>query len=71
MLGGGQLAKGDLEVVRIVEGVEQVLVERMNILQPGETLEDGAELLREGLLGKLDFSSIECWDMLVIWTRRA
>jgi hypothetical protein len=47
-------------VVRIVEGVEQILVERMDILQPGETLEDGAEFLGESLLGKLNLASIEC-----------
>ena len=54
-----QLAKCNSEVVGIVEGIEQVLVERVDVLQPGEALEDGAELVREGLLGELDFAGVE------------
>jgi hypothetical protein len=45
MLGGGHLTEGDSEMVGIVEGVEEILVERMDVLQTRETLEDGAELL--------------------------
>lgn len=59
MLGGGELTKGDSEVVGIVESVEKILVERMNILQAGKAVEDGAKFLRKGLLGELDLSSVE------------
>lgn len=59
VLGGRQLAEGDAEVVGIVEGVEQVLVERVDVLETGEGLEDGAQLLGEGLLGELDLAGVE------------
>lgn len=59
VLGSGHLAKGNLEVVRIVEGVEQILVERVDVLKPGKAVEDGAELVGEGLLGELDLSGVE------------
>lgn len=59
MLGRGELTKGDSEVVGIVEGVEQILVERMDILQTGKAVEDGAKFFRKGLLGELDLSSVE------------
>jgi hypothetical protein len=32
-------------MVGIVEGVEEILVERVDVLETRETLEDGAELL--------------------------
>lgn len=66
VLGGRQLAKGDLEVVGIVEGVEEILVERMDVLESGETLEDGTELLREGFLGELDLSGVESCKCLSV-----
>jgi hypothetical protein len=59
VLGGGHLTKGNLEMVRIVEGVEQILVERVDVLKPGKALEDGAELVGKGLLGELDLSCVE------------
>jgi hypothetical protein len=59
VLGGGELTEGDLEVVGIVEGVEEILVERVDVLQTGEALEDGAELFRKGLLGELDLASVK------------
>lgn len=63
VLGRRHLAEGDSEMVGIVEGVEQILVERMDILQSGKALEDGAKLLREGLLGELDLTGVEgCED---------
>jgi len=46
-------------VVGIVECVEKILVEWVDVLKTRETLEDGAKLLREGLLGELDLSSVE------------
>lgn len=62
VLCGGQLAQGDLEVVGIVEGVEQVLVEGVDVLQAREAVEDLGELLREGLLRELDLARVETPD---------
>ena len=59
MLGGRKLTESDAKVVGIVQGVEQILVERMNILQSGKALEDGAEFLGERLLREFDLSCIE------------
>lgn len=53
------LAEGDAEVVGIVEGIDQVFVKRMDVLQARKTLEYGAKLFRKGLLGKLDLSGIK------------
>ena len=70
-----KLTQGDPEMVGIVEGVEQILVERVDVLQAREAVEDGAKLLREGLLGKLDFSGVEaCEDVSAnrsCWRERA
>lgn len=63
MLGRRQLAEGDPEVVGIVEGVEKILVERVDVLEAREALEDGAELFREGFLGELDLTRVECYKM--------
>ena len=38
VFGGRQLAKGYSKMVGIVEGIQQILVERMYILKTGETL---------------------------------
>lgn len=46
-------------MVGIVEGVEEILVEWVDVLQTRETVEDGAKLFRKGLLGELDLSSVE------------
>jgi hypothetical protein len=59
MLGGRQLTKGNLEVVGIVERVEEILVERMDVLEARETVQNGAEFLGKGLLSELDLSRIE------------
>lgn len=59
VLCGGELTERNAEVVGIVERVEQILVERMDILQSRETLEDGAELFGECFLGELDLSGVE------------
>lgn len=45
VLGGGQLTQGNSEMVGIVESVEQILVERMDVLQSWEAVEDQRELL--------------------------
>lgn len=53
-------------------------MERVDVLQPGEALEDGGKLLGEGLLCELNLSSIEGWRYLLVraeegengWRRR-
>jgi len=49
-------------VVRIVECVEQIAVERVDICETGEGLDCGGESLAEGLGGVLDFSRVEGSD---------
>lgn len=44
-----QLTKGNLEVVGIIQGVQQVFVERVDVLQTREAVENGVDLLGEGL----------------------
>jgi hypothetical protein len=56
-----ELTEGNLEVVGIVEGVEEILVERVDVLESGKAVEDGGELFRKGLLGELDLSGVEGW----------
>ncbi len=55
----GQCAQRYPEMVGIVECVEEIFVERMDILKSRETLKDGLELFRERLGRKLDLSSVE------------
>lgn len=62
MLCGSQLAEGDAEVVGIVEGVEKILVERMDVLKSWETVKNERDLLAESLLCELDLASIEVYD---------
>lgn len=59
VLCGGQLAESDAEMVGIVEGVEKILVERMDILQPWESVENERDLFAEGLLRELDLPCVE------------
>ena len=59
MFGSGQLTQSDAEMVGVVEGVEQVFVERMNVLQTRKAAEDERELLGEGLLREFNFSGVE------------
>ena len=49
-------------MVGIVEGVEKILVERMNVLKSWETVENERDLLAEGLLRELDLAGIEVYD---------
>lgn len=52
-------------MVGIVEGIEEVFVERMDVLQPRKPFKDSLELFTECLGGKLDLSSVEaCWRIL-------
>ena len=59
MLRGGELTKGDAEMVGIVERIHQGAVERMNVHQAGECVENRGDLLIEGLFGVLDLTSVE------------
>jgi len=59
MLRGGQLTEGDPEMVGIVKGVEQIFVERVDILKTRETVKDGRELLGKGLCGVFDLANVE------------
>lgn len=59
VLGGGDLAQGNAEVVGIVESIEQILVEGVDVLELGEALEDGLDFLGESLAGVLDFARVE------------
>lgn len=54
-----QFAKSYLEVIGIVEGIEKVLVKRVNVLEPGKAFEDYRQLLGEGLLSVSNFASIK------------
>jgi hypothetical protein len=59
VLCGGKLAESYAEVVGVVKGVEEILMERVDILEPGETVQDQRELFCESFLCEFDFSSIE------------
>ena len=51
-------------MVCIVQCIEQVFVERMNVLQSGKAVEYGLEFLGERLGGEFDLSSVEACIML-------
>lgn len=61
VFGCRQLSESDAKMVGIVEGIEKILVKRVDILQTREVVEDQGELLAEGFLCELDFSGIEIW----------
>lgn len=53
-------------MVGIVESVEEVFVERVDVLQSRKPVEDGLELFGEGLGGEFDLASVEiCRNVLV------
>jgi len=59
-LGCVELPEGNSEVVCIVKRVQQITVERMDVLEARECLNRGGEALGEGLGGVLDFSRVKC-----------
>jgi hypothetical protein len=61
-LGGVELPKRNPEVVRIVERVQQIAVERVDILEARKRLDSGGEALSEGLCSKLDLARVESSD---------
>lgn len=58
-LGSVELTKGNPEVVGIVESVEEIAMERVNVLEARETVDGGGQTLGEGLGGVLDFTGVE------------
>lgn len=46
-------------MVGIIEGVEEIFVKWMNVLQARESFQDSLKLFAEGLRRKLDFSSVK------------
>lgn len=58
-LGRRQLAERNLKMIRIVKTVEQIPMERMNVVQAREALDDSAKLLADHLLRKLDLAGVE------------
>jgi len=64
MLRGRELAEGYPEMIGIVEGIEEVFMERMDILEAGESVQDEGELLCECLLREFDLSGVEiCFSL--------
>lgn len=61
-LGSRQLSEGDTEMVRIVESVEQIAVERVNVLQTREGIDCLREALGESLGSILDLTCVESSD---------
>ena len=59
MLGGRQLTEGNPEVIGIVKRVQEVLVERVDVLEAGEAIENRSQLLAESLLRVFDLACIE------------
>jgi len=55
----GNLAERYPEVVCIVEGIHEIFVERVNVCQLREAIEDSLELFAKSLGGEFDFSNIE------------
>lgn len=62
----GELTEGYAEVVGIVKGIEEIFVERMDVLEAGKAIKNQRKLLGEGFLCKFDFSSVEiCFNQLL------
>jgi hypothetical protein len=61
-LGGVELTKRNPEVVRIVERVQQIAVERVDVLEARKCLDGRREALSEGLCSELDLARIESSD---------
>ena len=61
MLRSRQLAKGYSEMVGVVEGIEEIFVERVDILEAGESIQDERKLLCKCLLCEFDLSCIEIY----------
>lgn len=54
-----KLTESNSEVVRIVQGVEEIAVERVDIRKARESLDGGVEALGKGFGRVLDFSRVE------------
>ena len=49
-------------MILIVEGIEEIVMERMDVLHAREAFQNQGYLLREGFLGKLNLSGIEVYS---------
>lgn len=47
VFGGGEVGEGELVVVLVVEDAEEVVVERVDVVEAREVVDDGGELLGE------------------------
>lgn len=59
-LRGGQGAECYSEMVCIVQCVHEIFVERVNVLEAWEAIEDCLEFFGESLCSVLDFSCVKC-----------
>lgn len=57
-----QCSEGNFEMVGIVKSVEQIFVERVDVLQSRKPVEDGLELFGEGFGGEFDLASVKICD---------
>ena len=55
------LTKRNPEMIGIVKGVQEIFVERMNVLQSREAIEDSLKLFAKCFRCELDFSCIEAF----------
>lgn len=51
-------------MIFVVESIEERLVERMNIVESREPIDDDFNFLSKGLLGEFDLSSVEIYVLL-------
>lgn len=56
------MAEGQLVMVLIIEDIEEVAVERVDVLNFGEVFEDIIEFFVESLLAELDLAHVEWSD---------
>jgi len=57
--GGIQLSQRQLVMVFVIESIAQIGVKGMNIIEPGEILNDISQTFRDGLLREFDLSHAE------------
>ena len=65
MLCGRELTESYSEVVCVVEGVEEIFVEGMDVLQPREAVKNERKLLGKGFLCKFNLSGVEICEKSV------
>jgi len=55
------LTERDSEMVCIVKSVQEIFVERMNVLKARETVENGSDLFAESFGSILDLADVESY----------